>query len=140
MRSISKKTVLRQTYLLHICVAGLVAMSCAPAVAQTGSGDPSDRELIKQLVKRIEVLEASQKELQRKLTENAVPAASPATQPPGALVENAAQPEPDSDSTTSHALGPIQFRGYSDVNYGRALFEKLPDGNRPGGGLRGSPN
>src|SRR5262249_45355809 len=42
-----------------------------------------------------------------------------------------ALPEP----APTHVLGPVVFHGFSDIDYGRAWFEKLPPN-----GLKGSPN
>lgn len=68
------------------------------------------------------------------------PAISAAPITPAPETVTAAAPAPaanqvDVSEPVSHALGPVQFRGYSDVDYGRAWFEKLPSG-----GLKGSTN
>jgi hypothetical protein len=142
-----------------LCIAGLLAMSSVPSWAQSTASAVTDKEvIIDQLLKRIESLEANQKAMQDKLAATqtqtgsvsaaaTVPAQEPLTKPAVAegpvatpassLAEDASV---DSDSDSGHKLGPVQFRGYSDVNYGRALFEKMPNANQVDGGLKGSPN
>src|SRR6266481_4752941 len=60
-------------------------------------------------------------------------AAAPAAQPP----EAATTPPPETVETQpeallAHVLGPVQLHGFSDIDYGRAWFEKLPPGGQKG--------
>jgi hypothetical protein len=60
----------------------------------------------------------------------------PGAQPP----EAAATPPPETVETQpeaplAHVLGPVQLHGFSDIDYGRAWFDKLSPG-----GLKGSTN
>jgi len=94
--------------------------------------EPTQAELIRQLQKRIDELEASQKSLQEKvekLSAAAPPGASPETPVPQQQEETV-----PAETPAPHILGPVQLHGFSDLDYGRAWFEKLPPG-----GLRGSP-
>lgn len=120
----------------------LIALAGVPAFAQSEPGASTDQApAVERLLKRIDELEASQKKMQEKIDQlsgaaNVAPApAAPAAPAPEAV---AAQPEPVpvvADATAHyHRLGPVEFQGFSDFDYGRAWFEKLPPG-----GLRGSP-
>ena len=100
-----------------------------------GSGE---RSIIGWLLKKIDELEAVQKRMQDKLDRLTAPAAAAPSALPTAVDESQAAPEmaaADPAAGESHALGPIEFRGFSDFDYGRAWFEKLPPG-----GLQGSPH
>jgi hypothetical protein len=90
--------------------------------------------LIQQLLKRIDELEASQKLMQGKIDQ--MGAAAPSTPPvPQAEPAPPAEAAPEPETPAAHVLGPVQFHGFSDFDYGRAWFEKLPPG-----GLHGTPN
>ena len=95
--------------------------------AQSSPDGAGPEELIERLQKRIDQLEASQKVMQEKIDH--MGAAAPAAQPP----EVAATPPPETVETQpeaplAHVLGPVQLHGFSDIDYGRAWFEKLPPG------------
>jgi len=132
-----------------ILLTALTVLNCAPAVAQSNPENSNDRATIQQLMKRIEELENSQKQLQEKIDKvGSAPAqaAAPSTE------AVAAQSQPDAASSdrmqetkgattesehseTAHVLGPVEFRGFGDIDWGRPWFEKLPPG-----GLAGSKN
>ena len=115
-------------------------LSHTPAWAQA---DANNTDRIDQLLKRIEELEAAQKEMRKTIEHlTAVPSApvavaaaanSPAPTTPAPAPEPA--PEEAPADTGMHILGPVQFSGFTDFSYGRAVFENLPPG-----GLVGSPN
>jgi hypothetical protein len=127
--------------LLPLLVVGMKAQQ--PQINQ-----PADAT-IQKLLQKIDELEAAQKKMQERLD---ALTGKPVQQPPAQAVSAVAAPEPaaaavpvaqqppaDADmadpSTRDHALGPVTFRGFSDLDFGRAWFEKLPPG-----GLNGSPN
>jgi len=126
----------RQTCAFLTLIA-LAILACSPAGAQSSSDAMNDRELIQQLVKRIEELETTQKLTQERLERLArpAPAVEPASVAAPVTAMEAEQASAATESEKSHVLGPLQFRGFTDINYGRALFEKLPPA-----GLRGSAN
>jgi hypothetical protein len=130
----------RGAYILALL---LVMLSGLPAWSQ------SDLEAVKQqaamidrLLKRIDDLEASQQRMQAKIDQlsgQSTPAV--ATQPSLPAQAAVAQPEPpapvavEEPQEHTHRLGPVEFQGFSDFDYGRAWFEKQPPG-----GIVGSPN
>jgi hypothetical protein len=105
--------------------------------------------VIDRLLKRIDEMEASQQKMQAKIdqligaqaavTVSPAPMPAPAAQP--AVAASVAPPEPvasvvaDEPDDHMHRLGPVEFQGFSDFDYGRAWFEKQPPG-----GLVGTPN
>jgi hypothetical protein len=106
----------------------LAFLSSSPAAAQADTA-PEQNVSAEALRKRIDELEAEQKKIQEKLA--ALSGAS------AAAVDSQVQPSDASvadPSDHSHTLGPVQFQGFSDFDYGRAWFEKLPTT-----GLAGSP-
>jgi hypothetical protein len=110
-------------------------LGCTPAWAQADAGN-ADR--IDQLLKRIEELEASQKLMQKTIerltaTASVPPVASAVANPPAPLP--APEPEQAPADPGIHTLGPVQFSGFTDFSYGRAVFENLP-----AGGLQGTSN
>src|SRR5882724_4804487 len=108
-------------------LTALVAFTlvCAYSVRGQGSQEPpADKELVQQLLKRISDLEASQKLTQENLEKMSVAAAPAPEVTPPPVTE--AAPEAPPETPVTHVLGPVQFNGFSDVNYGRAWFEKLP--------------
>lgn len=128
--------------LLRIVLICLFAWACATAqpAAAPVSNSSTDRS-VDALLQKIQQLEAAQKQMQERLDKvtgtaalvpsTPVPVVAPAPPPPEPVVEESAS----SDSNDGlHTLGPVVFRGYSDFNYGRAWFEKMPPG-----GLGGSP-
>jgi hypothetical protein len=106
--------------LLFLKVAVLAALTASSAAAQADSGTEKS-ESAEVLRKRIDELEATQKQMQEKI-DALSPAAAPA---------DTSSPDPG-DHT--HTLGPVQFQGFSDVDYGRAWFNQIP-----AGGLAGTP-
>jgi len=113
------KALLRTVFLLLSAV--LIA-----SLSEAQSSQVSDSDRIQQLLQRIDLLEASQKAMQEKIDslQAPKPAAEPAPEP---------TPEPAAEQPQSHVLGPVEFHGFSDFDYGNAWFEKLPPG-----GLKGS--
>jgi hypothetical protein len=128
-----------------LCLACLLIFASAiGAPAQNPAQDASTAALLQ----RVEELERSLASIKAELAQRSATApgsvtalgsvtapgsvtalaAAPAV-PPAAPLVAALPPEDD-----SHTLGPLQFRGYSDLGFGRALFEKMPSS-----GLAGSP-
>jgi hypothetical protein len=104
----------------------LAALASASAAGQPAADTPQeDKNAPGALRKRIDELEAEQKQMQQKI--DALSAAA-ATQTPLADA-----PAADSSDHT-HRLGPVEFQGFGDFDYGRAWFEKLPSD-----GLAGRP-
>lgn len=84
--------------------------------------------------KRIDDLEASQKQMLEAINKMGVaPLAATPAPPPEATATPAETVEAQPETPVAHVLGPIQFHGFSDIDYGRAWFEKQPPG-----GLKGS--
>jgi hypothetical protein len=88
------------------------------------------------LLKRINELEAAEKQLQERLDRltaalpaNTAAAGSPQkpAEPTPAAVEEQAPPD-TSELAEGHTLGPVQFQGFSDFDFGKPWFEKLPEG------------
>jgi len=95
---------------------------------------------VDRLLKRIDELEASQKRMQEKIDQlsGATNAAVPVAPAPPAAPVVAVEPEPVAASEQTdhyHRLGPVEFQGFSDFDYGRAWFEKQAPG-----GIVGSPH
>ena len=122
----------------------LLALSCPHVKAQAPPEAGRDKALIQQLLSRINQLEASQKQMQEKLeklatrTQEAAPATTPTPAPASAVAAETPPPveEPTTQEPEAHVLGPIQFNGFADFNYGRPPTSTLP----PGTGLVGSTN
>jgi hypothetical protein len=108
--------------------------------------------VIDRLLKRIDEMEASQQKMQAKIDQligaqaavtvsHAPPTQAPAPVAQPAVAASVAPPEPvasvvaDEPDDHMHRLGPVEFQGFSDFDYGRAWFEKQPPG-----GLVGTPN
>ncbi len=108
---------------------------CSTSVRAQSSPDRADPgELLQRLQNKIDQLEASQKLMQEKIDH--MGAAAPAAQPPEAAAPPPAETiEAQPEAPLAHVLGPVQLHGFSDIDYGRAWFEKLPPG-----GLKGSTN
>ena len=98
----------------------------AAGLAQAQSNQASDSEKIQVLLQRIDQMEATQKSMQEKIDslQAAKPAAEAAPEP---------APEPVAEQPQAHTLGPVEFHGFTDFDYGNAWFEKLPPN-----GLKGS--
>ena len=116
-----------------------VVIGSAPAMAQTADSEaPGTRDVpVQVLLKRIEELEASQKQMQQKidqLTGQTMRTTPPQPAPaPAPVVEQVAQSVPDDDHVTT--LGPLHLQAFSDFDFGRPWFEKPPPG-----GLAGTTN
>jgi len=102
----------------------MVQAQSAPAAEQ----DP----VIERMQKRIDDLEASQKQMLEALNKLGL-AATSAPAPIEAAPVPVEPVETAPETPIAHVLGPIQFHGFSDINFGRPWFEKLP-----AGGLKGS--
>ena len=117
------------------------AIGCAPVLAQTADAEaPGDKDVpVKALLKRIEELEASQRQMQQKIDQ--LTAASTSQSPvqprpavaPAAVVEQAADNASDEEHVTT--LGPLKLQAFGDFEFGRPWFEQIPPG-----GLVGTTN
>ncbi len=103
----------------------LSIISVRPAAAQQSAGADPDREIIRQLLERVQRLEAEVKELKAQHAA-AAPAPVEPTTPPAAPVTQAAQvtpPTPQSQApmnmpdVTTHGSPSMNFRGFSDISY-----------------------
>ncbi len=128
-------------------LAGLAlsAFAMAPAAAQTVDSPQDKDATVQRLVQKIEELEASQKRMQDKLDRLSAaapspgPASAPVAAPAPAPVASAVPALPDISAQTDtsgedqlHRLGPVEFRGFTDFDYGRPWFAQLPAGGLPG--------
>ena len=116
------------------------AIGMAPAVAQTADSEaPGIKDVpVQALLKRIEELEASQRQMQQKIDQLTGPthphSAARARRPPrpgGGT--NMRIMSSDDDHVT--ALGPLKLQAFGDFDFGRPWFEKSPPG-----GLAGTTN
>ncbi|HEX3745510.1 MAG TPA: hypothetical protein VHW09_16315 [Bryobacteraceae bacterium] len=57
---------------------------------------------------------------------------APAPQTPAADAAVLAAITPDTAQGDEHTLGPLEFRGYSDIGFGRPIFSTLPSGGLAG--------
>src|SRR4051812_4491041 len=101
-----------------LVLAALIACPCAGA--QNAEVDPQTAALMK----KAEELERGLAELKAELARRGALETSPAGGPQvaQALPETMAALPPANDG---HVLGPLQLRGFSDLGFGRALFEKM---------------
>lgn len=117
----------------------VAAIGCPLALGQAASETLGSKDVpVLTLLKRIEELEASQKLMQQKIDQltggtarqpvQAEPAASPS-----ATAERPAEAVADDDHVTT--IGPLKLQAFSNFDFGRPWFEKLPEG-----GLTGSKN
>jgi hypothetical protein len=120
----------------------LIPLAGIPVFAQSDSDAVKQQAAtIDRLRKRIDDLEASQQRTQAKIDQlpgQGTPVAVAASQPEVPVQAAAVQPVPvvaDQPEERTHRLGPVEFQGFSDFDYGRAWFENLPPG-----GIAGSPN
>jgi hypothetical protein len=134
------RALLRYT-LLNLALIGLAAPSLG--LAQTSDPDAATAALLK----RVSDLERSLAEVKAELITHSTPAAvvpvaapsvpvatpSDAAATPVVADQTPATVAPDSSAPEAHTLGPIQFRVFTDFNYGQPTFDNLPPG-----GLRGS--
>jgi hypothetical protein len=92
--------------------------------------------MVDALIRKINDLEAVQKQMQDKLDRlTGVAPVAPAPPPAApAEVAQAVAETTSAESSEGHTLGPVQFRGFSDFNLGTPWFEKQPPG-----GVNGAP-
>jgi hypothetical protein len=120
---------------LRVVVLGVLAVASGAAQSNTDTNAGGNAS-VETLRKRIDELEAGQKQMQETI-DTLKGAAPPAASTPGpqAVADTATADASGADSFDhSHALGPVQFEGFSDFDYGRNWFENLPPT-----GLGGSP-
>ena len=116
------------------------AIGFAPAMARAADVEaPGDKDVpVRALLKRIEELEASQKQMQQTIDQLkggptlSQPVAQPVAQP-APVVEQASSDAPDDTHVTS--LGPLKLQAFGDFEFGRPWFQSLPPG-----GLVGATN
>jgi len=115
------------------------ALGSAPALAQTADSEsPGIRDVpVQALLKRIEELEASQRQMQQKidqLTGPTIRTTPPEPAPaPAPVVEQAADNASDEGHVTT--LGPLKLQAFGDFEFGRPWFAQVPPG-----GFAGSTN
>jgi hypothetical protein len=141
---------MKQVFCAFAWFAILAVSTGVHVYAQTGSGNGTQGQ-IDLLLKRIEELEALQKQMQQRMdlmmthpaaATPAGPSAETVAPPPRApsvpVAESVAAVGPEAVSTDTasdpgmHTLGPVQFSGFTDFSYGRAVFENLPPGGLSG--------
>jgi hypothetical protein len=119
-------------------VAWVLAAGIAffPPLAQAADAEaPGDKDVsVKALLKRIEELEASQKQMQQTIEQLrgptlSQPVAQPAA-PPAPAVEEVSGNVPDEDHVTS--LGPLKLQAFGDFEFGRPWFAQIPPGGFAG--------
>lgn len=139
-RGIRGHNVSRCLILLPFLATGMGAQQTQPLTpAASAAVSAQGNDVTARLLKKIEEMEISQKRMQdeidtlkggRLMAPPAVPLPAVAQAPPAEPIQ--AEVETPADS---HTLGPVEFRGFSDFDYGRAWFEKQPPT-----GLVGSPH
>ena len=141
MKSNNAERTLRSRGILRFMLMAILAWTSAFAQQTPGAEQPARDKTIETLTRKIADLEATQKQMQEKIDKlGGGPVSSAQPQTPAPVHETAADqsdpadtPSPD-PSESMHTLGPVQFQGFTDFNYGRPWFEKLPET-----GLAGSP-
>jgi hypothetical protein len=117
-------------------VAWLVAavIGLAPALAQAADSEaPGEKDVsVKALLKRIEEMEASQKQMQQTIDQlrGAQPLVQSAVPPAPPPVPPAAEQETDNASEEGHVttLGPLKLQAFGDFEFGRPWFAQVPPG------------
>jgi hypothetical protein len=117
-----------------------VAIGCAPIVGRAADAEAAgDKDVsVKALLKRIEEMEASQKQMQQTIDQLRGAAPAQSLVPPVAQSTSAPVPEPAAEQTEDDhvtSLGPLKLQAFSDFEFGRPWFEKPPPG-----GLAGTTN
>ncbi|HTC89299.1 MAG TPA: hypothetical protein VK686_13420 [Bryobacteraceae bacterium] len=110
------------------------AVGFAPVMARAADVEaPGDKDVpVRALLKRIEELEASQKQMQQTIDQLKGPTLSqPVAQPvpqPTPVVEQVSSDVPGDapDDTHVTSLGPLKLQAFSDFEFGRPWFENLP--------------
>ncbi len=109
---------------LRIWILAVMGVS-GSLLCQAQTVPVKDDDKIQQLLKRIDQLEATQKAMQDKIDGmEAAKASTPEATPVPEAASEAVADQPSSGL----ALGPVEFHGFSDFDYGNAWFEKLPPG------------
>jgi hypothetical protein len=124
----------------HISRGLGLLISATVAVGLAQSPDPQATNAA--LLNKVEELERSLAAIKAEMTGRppAAPAEAPRTAPaasspapvPAAMAPAPADVPAAAVKDDNHTLGPLQFRGYSDLGFGRAPFEKLPPGGLTG--------
>jgi hypothetical protein len=125
-------------YKSNVLLNGVVCaiLCCTGAGAQSAPVAKDKDALVESLIKKINDLEAVQRQMQDRL-DRLSGVAPVALVPPPAAPPEAAQAVAETtsaDSSEGHTLGPVQFRGFSDFNLGSPWLEKQPPG-----GMNGAP-
>jgi len=116
------------------------AIGFAPAMAQAADVEaPGDKDVpVRALLKRIEELEASQKQMQQTIDQLkgptlSQPVAQPVAQPAPAVEQVSSDVPGDApDDTHVTSLGPLKLQAFGDFEFGRPWFQSLPPGGLPG--------
>ena len=116
------------------------AIGFAPAMVRAADVEaPGDKDVpARALLKRIEELEASQKQMQQTIDQLkgptlSQPVAQPVTQP-APVVEQVSSDAPSDAADDTHvtSLGPLKLQAFGDFEFGRPWFENLPHGGVAG--------
>jgi hypothetical protein len=119
-----------------LAFVGLAILGSASLSGQTPQNDRAkDKTAIERLAEQVEALQAQLRHVQEQLAQMsgetaAVPAASSVVAS-GQEAVKPVEPVPDAlvpaTDDEGHKLGPFQMRGFSDLGFGRPLFEKMPE-------------
>lgn len=110
-------------------------MGCVPAWAQSAAAEaPGETNAsVQALMKRIEELEASQRQMQMKI--NQLTAGPTSSSVPAPAPEPVTQEAPIVSDDEVTNLGPLKIQAFGDFNFGRPWFQQVPPG-----GLAGTTN
>jgi hypothetical protein len=114
----------------------LAILGSASLSAQAPQNDsPKDKTTIERLAEQVEALQVQLKHVQEQLAQmSGETPPAPIASSAAANAQEAVKPvEPVTDALVpatddeGHKLGPFQMRGFSDMGFGRPLFEKMPE-------------
>ncbi|MGA2741681.1 MAG: hypothetical protein ABSG65_30120 [Bryobacteraceae bacterium] len=132
---------------MSICGA-LVFALCGAAAGQTAQpAAASDGNAMERMAQRVEELQNELNQLKEQIAKSRAASdtapASPVPASPAAVANTAVAAQPaeppappappeeaqaDDDQSTSHKLGPFRMQGFSDITFGRPVFNVLPNG------------